>query len=310
MPDNVVSAHGDTVEQTVAAKPGDFAKLGPGRAGTQATDLDSVRLQFLVQGLVWHERPAPWFKEIADRGAAIKAITDFSTQTCRHFAGRVDYWIVVNEAVQPTDGRADGLRNSIFMQKVGPDYVDITFRAAREGDQKAKLVYNDYDIELDVDFHEARRKSLLGLLDNLKERGTPVDVIGIQSHLRAPLFQKHFNERVFTKFLDELAARGYEIQISELDVIDKGTPSDIQQRDAIVAGVYRNYLNAALAHPKVRSVVTWGISDRYTWIGSGQYADTRRNDGLPPRPLPFDSDCHPKPAYTAMADAFAAAPKH
>jgi endo-1,4-beta-xylanase len=32
----------------------------------------------------------------------------------------------------------------------------------------------------------------------------------------------------------------------------------------------------------------------------------RRPDGLPPRPLPFDADLKPKPAYAALADAFRA----
>ena len=286
----------------------------PDKARYELVDLDyawalSHRMEFLAQGLVWHERPAPWFNEIADRTAAIKAIEDFSKRTCQHFAGRVYAWIVVNEAIQPVDGRSDGLRNSLFMKKIGPEYIDVTFRAAREGDPKTKLVYNDYDLELDIDFHEVRRKSLLMLLDDFKKRGTPVDVVGIQSHLRASLFPRHFNERLFSKFLDELAARGYEIQLSELDVIDKGAPSDIAKRDADVAAIYQRFLDVALAHPAVKCVVTWGLTDRYTWVGVEPYVDTRRTDGLPPRPHPFDADYRPKPAYAAMAQAFAAAPK-
>lgn len=285
----------------------------PDKALYAPIDLDFAwafgkHMEFLAQGLVWHERPAPWFKDLPDRAAAIKAVKDFSIKTCQHFAGRVYAWIVVNEAIQANDGRPDGLRNSIFMQKIGPDYIDLTFQAAREGDPKAKLVYNDYDLELDIDFQEDRRKSLLLLLDGFKKRNTPVDIIGLQSHLRASLFPRHFNERVLSRLLDEIASRGYEIQLSELDVIDKGAPSDIARRDADVATIYRRFLDVALAHKAVKSVVTWGITDRYTWVGADQYADTRRTDGLPPRPLPFDADYKPKPAYTAMAQAFTAAP--
>ena len=295
-------AHWDEIEPT------------PDKPRYELVDLDYAwalahRMEFLAQGLVWHERPAPWFKDIGDRAAAIKAIEDFSKRTCEHFAGRVYAWIVVNEAIQPVDGRADGLRNSLFMKKIGPEYIDLTFRAARAGDPKAKLVYNDYDLELDIDFHEARRRSLMLLLDGFKKRGTPVDVIGIQSHLRASLFPRHFNERLFGKFLDELAVRGYEIQLSELDVIDKGAPSDIARRDAEVATIYKRYLDVALANPAVKCVVTWGLTDRYTWVGEGPYVDTKRTDGLPPRPHPFGPDYRPKPAYTAMAEAFAVAPK-
>lgn len=265
-------------------------------------------MEFLTQGLVWHERVPAWFAALDGRDAAVRAVRDFATKACRHFAGRVYAWIVVNESIWPNDGRADGLRNSVFIQKIGPDYIDLTFRAAREGDPKARLVYNDFDLELDIDFHEVRRKALLRLLDDLKKRGTPVDVIGLQSHLRTSLFPRHFNERVFNAFLDQLAARGFEIQISELDVIDQGAPADIAERDAEIADIYSRYLNAALAHPAVKSVVTWGLTDRYTWIGNEFSPQTRRADGLPTRPLPFDADLRPKPAYFAIAKALAAAP--
>src|SRR5207248_1803383 len=130
-------------------------------------------------------------------------VTDFSTQTCRHFAGRVYAWIVVNEAIEPPDGRSDGLRNSLFMKKIGPEYIDMTFRAAREGDPKAKLVYNDYDLELDIDFHDARPRAVTMRRGDSKRHGAAVDVIGSQRHLRASLSPRHFNETLFSKFLDE-----------------------------------------------------------------------------------------------------------
>jgi endo-1,4-beta-xylanase len=31
----------------------------------------------------------------------------------------------VNEAVNPKDGRADGLRNSPWLELVGPDYIEV-----------------------------------------------------------------------------------------------------------------------------------------------------------------------------------------
>ena len=56
-------------------------------------------------------------------------------------------------------------------------------------------------------------------------------------------------------------------------------------------------------------VVTWGLSDRHSWIVRHETNQSQwRKDGLPSRPLPFDADLHPNPAFTAMADAFAQAP--
>ena len=51
--------------------------------------------------------------------------------------------------------------------------------------------------------------------------------------------------------------------------------------------------------------MTFGLSDRYSWLQE----DYPRKDKAPRRPLPFDRSLHPKPAYTALHDALAAAPR-
>jgi endo-1,4-beta-xylanase len=216
-------------------------------------------------------------------------------------------WDVVNEAIKPVSSRDDGLRPSVLLDKIGPEFLDIAFRTARESDPKAQLVYNDFDFELDIAWHRERRHALLDLLDGFKRRGTPIDAVGLQGHLAVERM-RNFDDKVFAKFLDDVAARGVEIWITELDVIDRGAPADIARRDAAVADAYKRYLDVALANRAVKVVITWGITDRYGWIASGDYPQARRADGLPPRPLPFDTDCRPKPAYLAMAEAFNRAP--
>jgi endo-1,4-beta-xylanase len=267
------------------------------------------RMKFRGHCLVWHERVPGWFAELADRAAAVGALEQHVATTSRHFAGRMHSWDVVNEAIKPTQGRPDGLRNSVFIDKIGPDFLDIAFRAARQNDPVARLVYNDYNLELDLAEHEDRRRALLRLLDGFAKRGTPIDAVGLQSHLSID-GMRHFDEKLFAAFLRELAGRGLAILITELDAIDRDAPSDIARRDAAVAEIYRRYLDAALADRTVAAVITWGLTDRYGWIVSGDEPRTRRRDGLKPRPLPFDADCQPKPAYAAIAEALArAAPR-
>ncbi|MGH7114322.1 MAG: endo-1,4-beta-xylanase, partial [Stellaceae bacterium] len=80
-------------------------------------------------------------------------------------------------------------------------------------------------------------------------------------------------------------------------------------RDQLVADAYRRFLDAALDEPAVKMVVTWGLSDRHSWIVRRETNQVKwRTDGLPSRPLPFDAALHPKPAFAAMAEAFAHAP--
>jgi endo-1,4-beta-xylanase len=54
----------------------------------------------------------------------------------------------------------------------------------------------------------------------------------------------------------------------------------------------------------VKVVLNFGLSDRYTWLQE----DYPREDGAARRPLPFDEDLQPKPAYTAILRAFQNAP--
>ena len=107
----------------------------------------------------------------------------------------------------------------------------------------------------------------------------------------------------YRQFSSEVANRGLKILITELDVLDDGLPADSAERDAAVAETYRLYLDTALAEPAVAAVITFGLSDRYTWLQE----DYPREDEEPRRPLPFDDELQPKPAYDALQGALASA---
>ena len=215
---------------------------------------------------------------------------------------------MVNEPIEPKDGRTDGLRKAVFLDALGPEYLDLAYRTARETDPKARLVVNEYDVELDSPEHEARRTVLLNLLRRMQRSGTPVDAVGIQAHLTA-VGGPPFSPAVLRRFLADIAGLGLTIQITELDVTDAHAPADIAVRDQLIADTYRRFLDAALDEPAVKMVVTWGLSDRHSWIVRRETNQAKwRKDGLPSRPLPFDADLRPTPAFAAMADAFAHAP--
>jgi endo-1,4-beta-xylanase len=102
-----------------------------------------------------------------------------------------------------------------------------------------------------------------------------------------------------------LADRGLDILITELDVLDDGLEPPSAARDRAVADAYRRYLDAALAEPAVKAVMTFGLSDRYSWLEE----DYPRDDGVPRRPLPYDDGLRPKPAYRAVSAGLARAPR-
>ncbi len=258
--------------------------------------------------LLWYFRTPPWFFKLPSREAQERAVVDHIKTLAGRYRGIVHSWDVVNEPIEPKDGRADGLRKAVFLDALGPGYLDLAYRLTRETDPKARLVVNEYNVELDTPEHEARRIVLLDLLRRMQKAGTPVDAVGIQAHLTAAGGPPFSAERL-RRFLADIAALGLTIQITELDVTDENAPADIALRDRLVADAYRRFLDAALDEPAVKMVVTWGLCDRHSWIVRRETNEAKwRKDGLPSRPLPFDADLRPKPAFTAMAEAFSHAP--
>ena len=257
--------------------------------------------------LLWHERTPAWIEQAGDRAAAGRMVADHIRAMVTRFAGQVYSWNVVNEAIHPADGRSDGLRNSPLLAKLGNDYLELAFRTAREFDRESLLVYNDYDLELNNAEQENRRRALLALLDRLLAARAPIDAVGLQSHLK--LSSCCFRQEVYRRFLGEIEKRGLKILITELDVLDNGAPSDIAGRDRAVADAYKRLLDVALDNRAVIAVVTWGLSDRFTWLTPRFNPSFARPDGLPGRPLPFDSDYAPKRAYGTLLRALQTAPR-
>jgi endo-1,4-beta-xylanase len=223
---------------------------------------------------------------------------------CGHFGSAIGSWDVVNEAVDPADGK---LRQNALTRPLGAlEQIDLAFRLAHEYAPQAQLVYNDY---MRGDAGSAKhRAGVLTLLAGLKKRGTPINALGLQSHIgswdetdkgRADLVE-------WRKFLDEVTGMGYGLLITELDVNDRRLPADIAKRDAGVAAATRDYLDVTLSYPRLRDILVWGLADNVSWLQT--WDEAPRTDKLPMRPTPFDAQLKAKPMRQAIADAIKAAP--
>ena len=278
-------------------------------ADTIATFAAANKLVLRGHNLLWYHRTPEWFFDLPDKAAQRQAVVEHIQQLAGRYRGRIHSWDVVNEPIEPKDGRPDGLRTAVFLETLGPEYLDLAYRTARDADPNARLVVNEYDVELDAPEQEARRIALLHLLEGMRRSGTPVDAVGIQAHLTAA-GGPPFSASLLRRFLADIASLGLTIQITELDVTDEKVPADVTVRDNLVADTYRRFLNAALDEPAVKMVVTWGLSDRHSWIVRREtYQAKWRIDDAASRPLPFDADLEAKPAFDAIAGAFAHAPE-
>lgn len=235
--------------------------------------------------LVWYRQVPAWVTDRTwTRPELERVLHDHIRTVVSHYRGKVSQWDVVNEAV---DDKGE-LRDSVWMRTIGPSYVDLAFRWAHEADPDAKLFYNDYDLE----YPGPKATAVNRLVRGLRDRGVPIDGVGIQAHeltVRAP------SERSMEAALRGYANLGLDVAITELDVgiFLPATAKTLDEQ----AAVYRNVLGACLAVVRCTSFVTWGFTDRHSWV-PGEI----KGFGAA---LPFDAEYRPKPALDTLRTALA-----
>ena len=257
-------------------------------------------LQVRAHTMVWHNSVPDWLQNSPKELDVRQLLVDHIRTVAGRYRGRVHSWDVVNEAILPADGREDSLRKSFWFDRIGPDYIELAFRTAHEADPHAKLTYNDYGVEYDNPDETVRRAAILSLLRRLQQRDVPLHAVGIQAHIKAG--SPSSIGKGPAEYIESVRLMGLEVYLTELDVNEDDLLfEDVTRRDHEVANTYRNLLSVALANPAVKSVLTWGVSDRRTWLNDGP-THHRKQPNSPQRSLPFDRDYRPKEAFFAMRD--------
>ena len=251
--------------------------------------------------LVWHNQTGAWFFEGGDKQVITERLKNHITTLVGRYKGRIRSWDVVNEAINDrgNDETAgtENLRDTHWLQALGPEYLTLAFKFAHEADPDAKLFYNDYNIEAGP-----KHASSMILLKRLIKDGIPIYGVGIQGHwttARVPY-------SAIDTAISDYASLGLKVSISELDLpirgasggqlgrggaaTRRGTPASAQEL-AAQADSYARLFAIFLKHKDVIDRVTfWGLSDRRTWR-FGQ------------NPLLFDANNQRKPAYGAIVEA-------
>jgi len=264
------------------------------------------RKGFGMRGHTLFWTPTKWYPKwlaATDFRSAAEAehlLTTHVRTICRRYRDRIYSYDVVNEAVQPETG---AIRDTNVTRALGGEaFLDLMFHTARAEAPHAELVYNDYmSWERNAE-DETHMRGVLKLLEGLRKRGTPVDALGVQSHIRLlkPLSVAEIvreSEGPWRRFLDEVVGMGYGLVITEFDVNDRMAPTDIARRDRMVADYARAYLDVMLSYPQLRDFMAWGMVDRYSWLGG---FDPRADRTLK-RGTPYDARFRPKPLRAAIA---------
>ncbi|WP_158839500.1 endo-1,4-beta-xylanase [Saccharothrix deserti] len=220
--------------------------------------------------LAWHSQQPGWMQNMS--GSALRsAMLNHVTQVATYYRGKIYAWDVVNEAFQ--DG-SSGARRDSNLQRTGNDWIEAAFRAARAADPGAKLCYNDYNTD---DWTHAKTQAVYRLVQDFKQRGVPIDCVGLQSH---------FNSQSpvpgnYQTTLQNFANLGVDVQITELDIEGSGTAQ---------AQNYERVVKACMAVTRCTGITVWGIRDTDSWRASGT-------------PLLFDGSGNKKAAYTSTLNA-------
>lgn len=242
--------------------------------------------------LLWHSQQPGWITAGTwTRATLLAALKSHVETVVTRYKGRIESWDAANEMIaDPNDATAtpEGLRNSFWIQIIGPDVIDSVFTWAARADPDAKLYLNDYSVEHPIN-NQVKINRLLALAQRLQTAGIPIHGIGLQGHLtlQAP------TQAQFAQTMAIFTNANFDVRISELDVRipDNAGAAALQDQ----AAIYRDIMRACLANARCTGITTWGFTDKHSWV-PGFFSGFGRA-------LPFDANYAPKPAYTALFEA-------
>jgi endo-1,4-beta-xylanase len=238
----------------------------------------SARIPVRGHSFVWHRQAPDWFFHEGG-GEASKTILfhrlekHIETITAR-YNDIVYAWDVLNEAIDVKNGDTENFRQSDWFGIGGKELYEFAFRTARQAAPKARLFYNDYDIEAGK-----KMEATIRFLERLLAAGAPVHGVGIQAHWNFD----YPDECVLRTAIERYSALGLDIELTELDVSaytrnESGVffSEMPQDRALLQAERYKEIFRIAADYPAVKNITTWGIADDHTWLAD-DHIHNRKN---------------------------------
>ncbi len=224
---------------------------------------------------------------------AKQLLSDYIHTVVGRYRGKIAWWDVVNEAIDDRNNTNPfNLRNSFWLRKLGPDFMKYAFIFAHEADPNTQLYYNDYKIES----LGLKANRTVELVRWLRSQGATIHGIGLQWHIdiSANVTPESDYYRNAEQFIDQ----GLNFMITELDIsipMKDGKPIDpaaLEKQGLLYCSLFDYFLSFS---PQCAAMLTWGFTDRYSWIPA--FWNYTRGEALP-----LDKFYQPKPAYWQMED--------
>jgi len=284
--------------------------LGPGQYNwpiidQQVNDSAAYDLTLFASHLVWgsyDEGVLPdWLKKgNYTKEELLNILHDHITTLVTRYKDKVKIWSIANEA--PERDRYAGA--DFWYDRIGSEYIEKSFKWAREADPNAILLLNGANNESPRDSETTYNiETLYKMVKKMKENGVPIDAVGMQAHMFLP-----WTSHVFPKEADVVATMqkfgdlGVQVMITEMDVNLHEIRGTAQEKEEAQKELYSTMMSACIRSGVCTLFATWGVYDAESWI---IYNDSQWIYQYPvpdAAPLLFDNNINPKPAYDAILD--------
>ncbi|QFJ54853.1 endo-1,4-beta-xylanase [Pseudobutyrivibrio xylanivorans] len=249
-------------------------------------------LKMRAHTLVWHSQTPSWF--FRNNFSGNSGFVNSSTMDARlemyvktvmnhvytnQYGSVVYAWDVANEILHAQNSGWEAVYGS---NKTNATYVKKAFNFAYETleyfklTDSVKLFYNDYNTYMEVN-------DVIKLVNYINQGKKVCAGVGMQSHLGTGFPSVDYYTTALKSFLNA----GFEVQITELDVTNKGD-SDMAN---YCYNLFKNINSAKKNGGKITGITWWGLSDQTTWINNS-------------KPLLFSRPGVTKPAYDKVIQAY------
>lgn len=234
---------------------------------------------FVLKGhpLCWHTLAPDWLLPLSNEEIR-RLQVDRTRRDMSDFAGVIDMWDVVNEAViMPVFDKYDNGLTRLCKEMGRIPLLRLMFQTARETNPKATLLINDFDMSSAYDI----------LIEGCLEAGLKFDVIGIQSHMH----QGYWGVEKTLRILEHFERFNLPIHFTETNLVSgaimpkeiedlndfkaKDWPSTPEGEERQARELVLHY-ETLFAHPLVEALNYWDFVDG-GWLNAP--AGLLRKDG-------------------------------
>jgi GH35 family endo-1,4-beta-xylanase len=219
--------------------------------------------------LMWHTLAPAWLLGLSDAEVE-ETIRARITREVTDFAGVIDLWDAINEAViLPVFTAEENAVTRLAQTKGRVEVVRLAFETARAANPRARLVLNDFDLSADYEH----------LIEECLGAGIKIDAIGVQTHMH----QGFRGEDQIWDILERFGRFGLPVQMTETtllsghlmppEIVDlndyqiESWPTTPEGEERQADEMVRHY-RTVVSHPAVESLTYWGFADEGAWLGA------------------------------------------